>query len=275
MSNKPNNQQLSNQQRQQQSQQTQATQQDKATATPATDSTKPSNSTEQLQATEASGQATQATDSTQAQATADNTTVTQTQASTTAPSTTATEVKMPQAAEVAKEAETQKPSRPHAPVVSQVRVAAEDESLEVLLEAAQDSSVAILAERLSHYNERLSSRTQMPMVDVANTMVGLYNQLVNVFNSEGSDVAFRQRWGVVLKVFQKYQNDGLALTRVYRGVAHWPKGQEEYRHFQSLVNLIYFVNENGTEKIHREISLIKASSLLSTLGRGRLAALFS
>ena len=184
-------------------------------------------------------------------------------------------MKVPQATEVSKDTETQKPSRPQAPVVGKIQKLSEDESLEALLASAKDSSVSILAERLNHYNDRLSSRTQMPMVDVANTMVGLYNQLVNVFNSEGSDVAFRQRWGVVLKVFQQYKNDGLSLTRIYRGVAHWPKGQDEYRHFQSLVNLIYYVNEHGTKNIHREISLIKASALLTTLGRGRLAALFS
>lgn len=135
--------------------------------------------------------------------------------------------------------------RPVAQLKTLKPVVSEEASVDEIRENANKNNnlnMQMLIETLTKLENRLGPRTQSPMEETVKAMVGLHSTLVNVINNSKSVQEFREQWELVLKMFKEHEKGGFGQHRLYRAVAYWPKSQDEYMHFQSLMNLIYVTN---------------------------------
>ena len=153
-------------------------------------------------------------------------------------------------------------NRPQAPVKTIVPVAVEQtvSSITAVANEKGDLRMQTLIQTLETLEKNLSRRVQINMDDVAKNMVGLHNCLLNVINGNKTNAEFKQQWEFVLKFFEEKKNDGFGMNRLYRGVAFWPKSQDEYVHFQSLVNLIYVTNNVARENWQKELNFTRLTN---------------
>lgn len=168
-------------------------------------------------------------------------------------------------------------NRPQAPVKTIVPVAVEQtvSSITTVANEKGDLRMQTLIQTLETLEKNLSRRVQINMDDVAKNMVGLHNCLLNVINGNKTNAEFKQQWELVLKFFEEKKDDGFGMNRLYRGVAFWPKSQDEYVHFQSLVNLIYVTNNVARENWQKELNFTRLTNHpVTEAGRGRLLSYY-
>ena len=168
-------------------------------------------------------------------------------------------------------------NRPQAPVKTIVPVAVEQtvSSMTAVANEKGDLRMQTLIQTLETLEKNLSRRVQINMDDVAKNMVGLHNCLLNVINGNKTNAEFKQQWEFVLKFFEEKKDDGFGMNRLYRGVAFWPKSQDEYVHFQSLVNLIYVTNNVARENWQKELNFTRLTNPpVTEAGRGRLLSYY-
>ncbi len=168
-------------------------------------------------------------------------------------------------------------NRPQAPVKTIVPVAVEQtvSSITTIANEKGDLRMQTLIQTLETLEKNLSRRVQINMDDVAKNMVGLHNCLLNVINGNKTNAEFKQQWELVLKFFEEKKDDGFGMNRLYRGVAFWPKSQDEYVHFQSLVNLIYVTNNVARENWQKELNFTRLTNHpVTEAGRGRLLSYY-
>ena len=168
-------------------------------------------------------------------------------------------------------------NRPQAPVKTIVPVAVEQtvSSITAVANEKGDLRMQTLIQTLETLEKNLSRRVQINMDDVAKNMVGLHNCLLNVINGNKTNAEFKQQWELVLKFFEEKKDDGFGMNRLYRGVAFWPKSQDEYVHFQSLVNLIYVTNNVARENWQKELNFTRLTNHpVTEAGRGRLLSYY-
>ena len=168
-------------------------------------------------------------------------------------------------------------NRPQAPVKTIVPVAVEQTVSSMTADANEkgDLRMQTLIQTLETLEKNLSRRVQINMDDVAKNMVGLHNCLLNVINGNKTNAEFKQQWELVLKFFEEKKDDGFGMNRLYRGVAFWPKSQDEYVHFQSLVNLIYVTNNVARENWQKELNFTRLTNHpVTEAGRGRLLSYY-
>jgi hypothetical protein len=153
-------------------------------------------------------------------------------------------------------------------------VTTESASLEEIqseISMSDNLHMQMLNESLKKLENRLGITTNSPMEDVAKAMVGLHNTLLGVINNAKTNQDFNEQWAFVLKFFEEHKNNGLGHHRVYRGVAYWPKSQDEYMHYQALLNLIYVTNNIPKDKWSKNINFTAVTKHpVTDAGRGRL-----
>lgn len=155
-----------------------------------------------------------------------------------------------------------------APVISEF---ASLEEIQSEISTSNNLYMQMLNESLQKLENRLGITTNSPMEDVAKAMVGLHNTLLGVINNAKTNQDFNEQWTFVLKFFEENKNNGLGHHRVYRGVAYWPKSQDEYMHYQALLNLIYVTNNIPKDKWAKNINFTAVTKHpVTDAGRGRL-----
>jgi hypothetical protein len=155
-----------------------------------------------------------------------------------------------------------------APVISEF---ASLEEIQSEISMSDNLHMQMLNESLKKLENRLGITTNSPMEDVAKAMVGLHNTLLGVINNAKTNQDFNEQWAFVLKFFEEHKNNGLGQHRVYRGVAYWPKSQDEYMHYQALLNLIYVTNNIPKDKWSKNINFTAVTKHpVTDAGRGRL-----
>lgn len=135
-------------------------------------------------------------------------------------------------------------------------------------------NLASLEHNLKRFEERLSRRTSIPVDEVAKQMNGLYSLLVNTINANKSIRDFTTEWSFICSFFKQHQNEGLSVARLYRGVTMWPRSQDDYLHFQSLINLIYVTNNEDRKNLEKQVNLNKVTKGLTEGGRGRILSFY-
>lgn len=136
------------------------------------------------------------------------------------------------------------------------------------------ANLASLEHNLQRFEERLSRRTSISVDEVAKQMNGLYALLVNTINADKSIRDFTAEWSFICGFFKKHQTEGLSVARIYRGVTMWPRSQDDYMHFQSLINLIYVTNNEDRKNLEKQVNLNKVTKGLNEGGRGRILSFY-
>jgi hypothetical protein len=136
------------------------------------------------------------------------------------------------------------------------------------------NNLVSLEHNLKRFEKRLSRRTSIPVDEVAKQMNGLYSLLVNAINANKSIRDFTAEWSFICSFFKKHQTEGFSVARLYRGVTMWPRSQDDYLHFQSLINLIYVTNNEDRKNLEKQVNLNKVTKGLTEGGRGRILSFY-
>lgn len=148
-------------------------------------------------------------------------------------------------------------------------------SVDLVEETAElPDNLVSLRHNLRRFEERLSRRTSIPVDEVAKQMNGLYSLLVNTINANKSIRDFTAEWSFICSFFKEHQTEGFSVARLYRGVTMWPRSQDDYLHFQSLINLIYVTNNEDRKNLEKQVNLNKVTKGLTEGGRGRILSFY-
>lgn len=158
-------------------------------------------------------------------------------------------------------------------------VPSEEQTLAQLIDNANKENnlnMQILIENLSGIERNLSRAVETTPAESAKHMQSLYRVLTQAINADKTHQQFKQEWSLIVKLFKEKENGGFSGARLYRGVAFWALGHDEYKHYQSLMNLIEASNRWGTQEMKKYVNLTSCVvHPISEAGRGRLLSYYA
>lgn len=137
-------------------------------------------------------------------------------------------------------------------------------------------NMQILIENLTTIERNLSRNVETTPAESAKHMQSLYRTILQTINADKPLRQFRQEWEFILQFFKEKEKGGLGGARLYRGVAFWSLGHDEYVLYQSFMNLIEATNRWGATGCKPYVDMNRVvKHPVSEAGRGRLLSFYA
>lgn len=110
--------------------------------------------------------------------------------------------------------------------------------IHIFVENSKNNNLKTLYELLTKLDKRLSVQANPTPDEAGIYLEGLYKVLVNVLETEMTDLNFRNHWTLVMRMITEFPNGGFGPHRLRRGNHNWSLGHEKFLHMEALLNLI-------------------------------------